>query len=485
MEETQIISLLDDNQSTVTIDTSTNPAKRGLVSGATQYDNVNPERGWDIVANLNSMNDVERTQCQFGYFNNDEFSFNDTSGMLYFNVLLWNDLGTRYLSMGLCTKLPKVPWSIFGLAKETAGWEWHELTDGEAARNAQQSLAKVICYYMNNRAVETCRAAAATTIGVDWKNAAYVDAEGNVGTYAANFVASGLTFMTGGAATSAITQNFIAVATNAGWNARVYFMDGENGVYNTVGGAFSSGMGTYTRGRPVTKITFDTFTAGGGVETETVVQPYPYLFNEESPNVACYFPTGGSENQTVYEPGAAKITFPEFQARAAQLEALLGRGLILPFARSTTLLNSKYYVAFCDELYEGATVSHMANARFPSQVMGVLESTIEKRNEWGEYDSGSVHPVQQMSNSVRQLNYQFRNDQTQSMVCMSNVAFPSATVTIPTFVSGDLAHLPDYDWVGLYFDAGSRVNLYPIYTSGATLPGDTFVAAFQTARRPG
>lgn len=498
MASPAILSIRDDNQSTITIDTSGNTVSQSSLENPTnQYENYNETRGWDISAKVNAIDSVERTQCQFGYYNNDEFSFNDSTGMIYFWVNVSDDFGalTKFMSMMLCCKLPKVAWSTFGLENTNAGGRWYELTAGEAARNAQQSLAKVICYYMNNHAVEI-RQAPVSVPGVNWKDPAYVDADGGVGIYAANFAASNLTFVPGGTNTQVITQNFIEVQVDAGYAASVYFLDGPFGMYNSEGGAFSSGMGNYVRGQTVEKLAFDT-TPPYNIARTTQLTPFPYLYNVgwiiPAPTSAIkmipfYFPAV-STNQTFYDypgnPNPAKITGPEFAARIESVSNYIGFGRMLPFTRATTLLNSKYYLALCDDLYYGSTTSHNGNARLPTHLMGVLESTADGRAQWGEYSATAISPVQQTSSSMQTIEYNFRNSSGNPLVCASNVAFPLMPPTIPTFVQGDLAHLPDFEWMSMYFESTDQAGTFPIIASPATVSADTFVAAFQTARRPG
>lgn len=487
-----IISVQDDNQSTLTIDTSSNGVSAGPASGTNQWENYNPTRGWDITAPINSMNEVERTQCQFGYWNNDEFSFNDATGMIYFMVNLAEspNINNTYITILLCCKIPKKAWSTFGLENLTGGAQWQELTPGEAARNAQQSLAKLICYYMNNHAVEV-RMAPVTPAGRNWKDPLYVDADGGVGAYNAGFAASGLNFAPGGTATAVTTQNFITVQVNGGWAARFYFMDGPYSIYNTRGGAFSSGLGNYARNKSVTKLAMGPI-APGTFTSSTVVSPYTYLVNlsgrlTSSPGNPVYFPADGS-NQTAYNFAGTtvpvKITDVEWAARNNAVLTNFGNGQNAPFPRATTLLNSKYYIAVCDDLFEGSTVSHNGNGRMPSQVMGVIEATAEKRNEWAEYTGQAVHPVQAVSNAVQVVNYTFQNDQAEPMICMSNMVFPRVPPNIPVFAQGDLVHFPDFEWMSMYFETTDPAGTFPIIASPARVQAETFVAAFQTARRP-
>ncbi len=497
MADPTLIAIQDDNQSTLTIDTSSNPVSAGPVtSGDEQYANYNETRGWDITANINSMTSVERTQCQFGYWNNDEFSFNDSTGMIYFMVNLQAASPNLYLSTILCCKLPKMPWSTFGLENTTGGGQWQELTPGEAARNAQQSLAKVICYYMNNHAVEVYQAPVSVP-GTNWKQAGYVDALGGTAVYLTRFSASNLTFVPGGTNTQVITQNFIEASVAAGWTAQVYFMDGPFSIYNTRGGAFSSGMGTYVGSNIVKQYTTGALPpVGSGFigATTTVSSPFPYLFNwsgSASPftkPAIGYFPVR-TDVQTVYSylgiPYTPSMNSTQMVQKMAQLAAFFGPGTSIPFERATTLLNSKYYIASSDDLYYGSTLAHTSNGKMPSQVMGVLEATADGRNVWGEYSAQAIAPVQQTSSSVQVINYDFQNDQAEPLVCMSNVAFPLAPPTIPAFVQGDLAHLPDFEWVSMYFESTDKAGTFPIIPSPARLASETHVAAFQTARRPG
>lgn len=494
MSAPPIISVQDDNQSTLTIDTSSNGVSAGPVSGTNQWENYNPTRGWDIVAPINSMNEVERTQCQFGYWNNDEFSFNDATGMVYFCVNLTDAVVfpvPSYITTALCCKIPKKAWSTFGLENLAGGAQWQELTPGEAARNAQQSLAKLICYYMNNHAVEV-RMAPVTPAGRNWKDALYVDADGGVGAYNAGFVASGLNFTPGGTATSVTTQNFITAEVAGGWTVRWYFMDGPYSIYNTRGGAFSSGLGNYARNMSVNTVSLGVIPPGTAVTTSKMTSPYTYLYNV-LPNalpdsgLPVYFPVDGS-NQTAYNFPATtvpvKMSKAQWSERVLKLRLQLGLGINAPFQRSTTLLNSKYYIAVCDDLFEGSTVSHNGNGRMPSQVMGVIEATAEKRNEWAEYTGRAIHPVQAVSNAVQVVNYTFQNDRAEPLVCMSNMAFPRVPPNIPVFAQGDLVHFPDFEWMNMYFEATDPAGTFPIIASPARVQAETFVAAFQTARKP-
>ena len=484
-----IISVQDDNQSTLTIDTSSNSVSAGPVSsGNEQYANYNASRGWDIAAPINSMNTVERTQCQFGYWNNDEFSFNDSTGMLYFWVNLSpSAVVTSYYTSVLCCKIPKKAWSTFGLENLAGGAQWQELTAGEAGRNAQQSLANLICYYMNNHAVEV-RQAAVSVPGVNWKDPAYVDADGGVGIYANHFAAAAINFVPGGTATTPTTQNFIVVETDPAWTANFHFMDGSFGVYNTEGGAFSSGLGQYARNLAVEKVALTPLPPiFQYATTSTEFSSFPYLYNTSiTTGRPVYFPAT-SINETAYDYGQPnpKLTINEWLLRLRFVQAVIGRGRSAPFHRATTLLNSKYYLAVCDDLFEGSTVSHNGNGRMPSQLMGVLEATAEKRNEWAEYVGQAIHPVQQISNAVQVVNYTFQNDQAEPLVCMSNMVFPLSPPTIPTFVQGDLVHFPDFEWMSMYFESTDPAGTFPIIACPARVAAETFVAAFQTARKPG
>lgn len=487
MSGATLISVQDDNQSTLSIDTSSNDVSAGPTSsGASQFENFNQTRGWDIVASINSMSAVERTQCQFGYWNNDEFSFNDSTGMVYFMVNLQGGGFATYITIPLCCKIPKKAWSTFGLKNLAGGAQWQELTPGEAARNAQQSLAKIICYYMNNHAVEIRQAAISQT-GVNWKDPLYVDADGGVGAYNAGFAASALTFVTGGTATAVTTQNFITAEVAGGWEVSFYFLDGPFSIYNTLGGAFSSGLGNYARGSVVTQVKLDTW--AGITASTTQLSPFPYLANlsRRLGNPTYLQASGG--NQTAYNFAATtvpvKITLIQYIARVNKLKLYVGDGACAPFPRATTLLNSKYYMAVCDDLFEGATVSHNGNGRMPSQLMGVIEATAEKRNEWAEYVGEAVHPVQQVVNSLQVVNYTFQNDQAEPLVCMSNMVFPRVPANIPVFVQGDLVHFPDFEWMNMYFETTDPVGTFPIIASPARMQAETFVAAFHTARKTG
>lgn len=484
------------NQSTITLDSSTNPAdfnSQSRFSDTTeQFENFDESRGWDISCTINSMIDVQRSQCQFGYWNNDEFSFNDDTSMVYWLLLLYNNATDRWLTAVMQTKLPKMPWSIYNLQRTTGGDTWFELNGAEAARNAQQALAEVICYYLNNHSVEVYRAGA-TPAGINWKSPTYVDGAGGVGTYNAQFIGSGIMFSPVADGTHALTNNFIKVTVNAGWNVRAYFMDGAFGVYNTYGGAFSSGLGIYVGKSSVKHYTMipvtDMVATAGRISAPVAptLSPFPYLYNYTSgagsPQVA-YFQVPSTNQWGVGYPGIPAETMPwlNFNGLRVQAEGFFGLGALLPFHRSTTLLNSKYYFIFSSDIYEGSSTSDFGNTRLPSAMVGFIPGTSKERNIWHEYLDGASQAIIKSSNSTSRINYSFRNDSGDSLICQANRVFPIFPPIIPVFTQGQLPHYPDFEWLAYYYGTTS-VGSYPIMTSPARLPPNTFITSFQAARK--
>lgn len=483
------VSIRDTNQSTLTLDNSSNLIQQKDFDSANQSDNYNISREWSISAEVSAaMDNVQRMFTDFGFWNNDEFSFNDSTCVIYFFVFIRGPLNIGMTTV-LQTRLPKQVWSIYNLMRTGGGSRWYELTDGEAARNAQQALAEVICYYMNNQAVEVYMASV-TPPGINWKDPAYVDAAGFTGTYDTLFAASNFTFDTLGTATNPMTNNGIHLTTDApAYLGSFFFLDGPFSIYNTIGGAFSSGMGNFVSNMyvPTLEISaIDGASTGQVARVDPVQSPFPYLFNYITPvrgnNVMVgYVPVPVTKQLGVASavPPYNNITIADLLSRYSTLNGALGGGSMALFSRATTLINSKYYMISCGELFERAVVSDSGNVELPAEFLAMIHGELDKRNQWHETKANILQSVTRFQGSGKQVNYLFRNDSGDDLVCQER-NLPEGP--IPAFTQGQLAHLPYDVWSWYYFDGIHRAGFFPMIPSQARLPPDTFIASFQASQ---
>lgn len=490
-----LVSKITDNRSFLTVDqTGNNYHAAQNVDPEKQYLNVSNQEGWQIAAKLPCLAGADRSQCQFGYWNNDNFSFADDTGMIYFMLILTKDDGTRGLIIQLCCKLPKEAWSLVQATQPAE--RWYNDTPGQEARNAQRALARVICECMNEDAVEVSMASFKTT-AASWKDLLYLDSvsyENGLGL--ANlyqyFSDANPTFLYEDGTESVVTRNRIYLQVEPGWTGSFAFMDGAYGFYNTASGVFASGAGYYARGGRVRVVNYQS------ASLNTVTQsPYPYLANIDTRSAVllpCYFPVipnlplqafaNDIPLASIYDTYAVDNYGPFLSV--SQLRTEMGAMKMYVFPRSATLLPGKYYVLSCDEVTTSQKAGDLGiRGTFINQsTVGVIAGTQDGRNEWSQHPTEATHAMKAMERDVATmyLVYTFQRDDGAELVCEATRAIPNnAKPLFRNVLDGELPYIAKKLPLYLYFPS-EEYGKYPIKTSGANLPSNTFITTFQTVQ---
>lgn len=476
MDHYPVISILRENQSTITLDSNnfsqdTPPA----TSTTLQSQNVSRTRGLITDGKVNSLLGIQRSQNQFGYWYNDELSFHPGNSLLYVRMLIQrtNSVSERVAFTFVC-KIPENVLNIYQCADEAN--DFFNSNDAEAIRNVQHSFVQQLVFIMNNYAQDMQSATTNTnnlTAGGYLNDPTYVDARGNTGAtsmYTRYIQPGNIRFVASDTATT--VEQIKVVSDNVLWDPYFFFVDGECSIYNTISGSLSSGLG-YRRSSFIRSGPFGA--------TPTLVTSQNFLYTANDCNTLFYI--GGPGNDTSvsdfnhqyaldYEDD---ITFVNFATRLGTLQAYSsssGKQYIIP--RATSLSPSKYYTIKSIEMNTDARTDTVSNNQeMGKDVVGYLPATNQNRNTWAEYNETSPSKFLFLQTNVPHMtvDYYVQDDSNQVLYAKrSNRNFNGGNI----YMSYTTGQLPILDPIPLryygrkYTDSGARVNAGSTFVNFAT-----------------
>ncbi len=498
-----IISIIRDNQSTLTLDTEPGAKLPPIGIPATTYDerfNFNLSRGANISANVGNFQGIDRTQCQFGYWNNDEFSFPDESSMVYYTVffIIGSGLGDEVYSINLCCKLPKYIYDIFNNTAINPAL-FNDSNDADAARASQASFAQLLCDIMNNYSV-ACAQANENFFnlfpGGFWSSAGY-NTIGNTVLGSINpltyFAAYGITprfqpiigpSFVGITFSNTTPLDFVANG-GTGLTMEFFFQDGAFSIYNNSDGAFATGMGFYTNDnqhRYRINLNADTGIPSTNNDPGLIASGLDFEIRDN----VFFGPFSTRE----------RLFLDEYSGCSFRVEEAPGV-ICFYFAytapRSTSLLPSRYYCLSIPEIAAAQTLTDFSNGRgVTSYNSGVIAATVHDRNRWHEDPTELHQSIKSLDKflSYQTLSFTMANDRGRFLTGTETTLPPFATPATSyladyTAATGPLFSFARFDVPCCFLPPAPSPHVYPINPTFARVPPGSSMVYFSTARTTG
>jgi hypothetical protein len=366
---------------------------------------------------INAMENVHRALGQFGYWGNDAYTFHDGNRWGVCRVFVYeivdnSDLlnALQYLAMDIWFAIPNLMLSEDG--HDNAAEGLNEGTRAENVRNSQWAMAKLISQQLNYFATEVGSTFGGMTIANGGVDAPLINSvAGPWGVDIANIwnaIGAEVRFEPcdnlDSTAFTPNTQPFIrAVCGNgAAWKCDFIFMDWHNTFYNSIGGAFATGVGYKTRNGEFP------YVANVGLDG----RPYEKRWNRMD-YISSVAGHPVADFKAAYLDAFQELYTPAQLTAGGDLRFSGGKTKeYYVFPRSTSMISSRYFLYESVELMEARKMDSSSNTREVKDILNVLPAYGYKRGIWQEYDQEYYAPSIYIDSSMayQSLSFQMVND---------------------------------------------------------------------------